>query len=119
MTKKLVGRVPVASLGPGAKRRLPYPPFDVLVANVDGEVYAIEDACNHAGASLADGPLRGCQITCPMHGYVFDVRTGELIVPRGLCGNQRTFRVERVGDDWVVYDTFGLPFRGIGGHGEP
>lgn len=109
----MVGRVPVASLGPGAKHRLAYPPFDVLLVNADGEVYAIEDACNHAGASLAEGQLRGCRITCPMHGYVFDVRTGELVIPRGLCGNQRTFQVVREADDWVVYDTIAPSFRGI------
>jgi len=108
--KKLIGRVPVAKLGPGEKYRMAHPPFDVLVVNADGEVHAIEDACNHAGASLAEGRLHGCRITCPMHGYVFDVRTGELVIPRGLCGNQRTFEVVREGDDWVVYDTVVSPF---------
>lgn len=107
--KKLVGRVPVSKLGPGEKFRLAYPPFDVLVVNADGEAYAIEDACNHAGASLAEGRLRGCQISCPMHGYVFDVRTGELLLPRGLCGDQRTFEVVREGEEWVVYDRASLP----------
>ncbi len=110
--KKLVGRVPVSKLGPGEKFRLAYPPFDVLVVNADGVAYAIEDACNHAGASLAEGRLRDCQISCPMHGYVFDVRTGELLLPRGLCGNQRTFEVVRDGDDWVVYDPATLPIAG-------
>lgn len=108
--KKLVGKIPVSKLPPGGKAKLAYPPFDVLVVHAEGAPYAIEDACNHAGASLADGRVRGCQITCPMHGYVFDLRTGALLIPRGLCEDQRTFEVVREGDDWVVYDSMTTPF---------
>lgn len=108
--KKLVGKVPTSKLPPGAKVRLSYPPFDVLVVHTESAPYAIEDACNHAGASLADGRVRGCEITCPMHGYVFDLRTGKLLIPRGLCDDQRTFEVVREGEDWAVYDTATSPF---------
>lgn len=104
---KLVGRVKRESLQGGAFVRLPYPPFDVLVAEVDGDVVALEDACNHAGASLADGPrLPGGRVSCPMHGYVFDLRTGALLSPRGLCDAQRTFTTTLEGDDVVVWDPF-------------
>ena len=68
--------------------RLAYPPFDVLVAEVDGAPYAIECACNHAGASLAEGPRSGDHgenVACPMHGYVFSLTTGALLRPRRLC----------------------------------
>lgn len=54
-----VGRLPLASLQGGALVRLTYPPFDVLVGLVDGVPYAIEDACNHAGASLVEGTAAG------------------------------------------------------------
>lgn len=106
---KLVGRVPVGSLPVGRKVRLPYPPYDVLVVNPDGTPYAIEDACNHAGASLSDGRVKDCRITCPMHGYVFDVRSGKLVMPAGLCDDQRTFEVVREGDAWAVYDPVASP----------
>lgn len=112
--KKLVGRIPVAKLLPGGKVRLAYPPFDVLVVHAEGAPYAIEDACNHAGASLMEGRLRGCEVTCPMHGYVFDVRTGALLMPRGLCADQRVFEIVREGDDWVVYDPVEQPFAKAG-----
>jgi nitrite reductase/ring-hydroxylating ferredoxin subunit len=101
---RLVGRVPRASLDHGAIQRLAYPPFDVLVALVHGEPTAIEDACNHAGASLSEGERQGNFIGCPMHGYVFDLRTGHLIAPRGLCNNQRWFHAVFDGDDVVVWD---------------
>ena len=84
--------------------QLPWPPFHVLVALVDGVPLAIEDACNHAGASLAEGELRGGCVACPMHGYRFDLRTGHLVEPRGLCDDQRTFVADVDGSDVVVWD---------------
>ena len=102
---KLVGRVARAALLEADFVRVPYPPWNVLVALVDGTPYAIEDACNHAGASLAEGPRDGDRVVCPMHGYIFSLRTGELIAPRRLCDAQR--RVTTVeGDEVLVWDPF-------------
>lgn len=84
----------------------------MLVALVDGVPYAIEDACNHAGASLAEGPRDGDRVVCPMHGYVFSLRTGELIAPRGLCDRQRTFVTTTEGEDVLVWDAFALEIVG-------
>ena len=106
--RKEVGRVSVAELKEKGLVRLSHPPFDVLVAWADGEVFAIEDACNHAGASLAEGWLEGDCVVCPMHAYVFELRTGRLLRPRGLCGDQRTYEAEVEGDEVAVYDTFSL-----------
>ncbi len=106
---KLVGRLKSAELAAKAMVRMTYPPFDVLVARTSsGEVLAIEDACNHAGASLAVGEMRGDCVVCPMHGYVFELRSGRLKSPRGLCADQRTFEVREEGDEIVVWDTFSL-----------
>jgi len=52
---------------------------DVLVANVDGNVYAITDTCTHRGCSLSEGILEGNEVTCPCHGGRFDVTTGKVI----------------------------------------
>jgi nitrite reductase/ring-hydroxylating ferredoxin subunit len=102
-----VGRVPLRDLEGGAMVRLAYPPFDVLVAVVEGSPCAIEDACNHAGASLSEGERLGCQVACPMHGYVFELLTGRLVAPRGLCTDQRLFRAHVVGDVVEVWDPGG------------
>jgi nitrite reductase/ring-hydroxylating ferredoxin subunit len=107
MGKKLVGRVRLADIASGALVKLPYPPFDVLVTTVDGVPTAIEDACNHAGAMLTEGArsvARPHCVVCPMHGYVFDLRTGGLVAPRGLCADQRTFEVVVEGDEVAVWD---------------
>ncbi len=51
---------------------------EILVANVDGTYYAIDDTCTHAGASLAEGKLDGCTVTCGWHGAQFDCKSGSL-----------------------------------------
>ncbi|HSQ63110.1 MAG TPA: Rieske 2Fe-2S domain-containing protein [Polyangiaceae bacterium] len=107
MAHKLVGRVKLADIAAGELVKLPYPPFDVLVTSVDGVAYAIEDSCNHAGAMLTEGVrsvARPHCVVCPMHGYVFDLRTGELVAPRGLCADQRRFVTTIEGDEVVVWD---------------
>lgn len=48
-----------------------------LIRMQDG-VYAINDTCSHAQASLAEGEIVGDNIKCPLHGAEFDVRTGEV-----------------------------------------
>lgn len=103
---KLVGRVARSTLETQDFVRIEYPPWHVLVALVDGAPFAIEDSCNHAGASLAEGPRDGDTVICPMHGYIFSLRTGELLAPRRLCDAQRTFVARLEGDDVVVWDPF-------------
>ncbi len=101
---KFVGRVPLAQLAGGAMVRLVWPPFHVLVAMVDGVACAIEDACNHAGASLSDGARRRDCVVCPMHGYAFELSTGRLVEPRGLCDDQRRLIARVEGPEVVVWD---------------
>jgi nitrite reductase/ring-hydroxylating ferredoxin subunit len=101
---KVVGRVSLAKVRDEGLVRLEYPPFDVVIGLVDGVPCAVEDACNHSGASLAEGSLDGERLVCPMHGYVFSIRTGALLAPRGLCGDQRRFEIRVEGDDLIVLD---------------
>ncbi len=51
----------------------------VLVLRVADKFYAIEDVCTHDGQPLTDGPVNGCEITCPRHGARFDVVTGKAL----------------------------------------
>ncbi|GAB4137309.1 MAG: non-heme iron oxygenase ferredoxin subunit [Planctomycetaceae bacterium] len=47
-----------------------------LLIRQDDNYYAIEDVCTHDGQPLTEGPINGCEITCPRHGARFDLRTG-------------------------------------------
>ena len=104
---KLVARVSKKDVLAGDLVRVKYPPYDVLVTLVDGEPCAIEDACNHAGASLSEGSRTedGACVSCPMHGYIFELRTGKLVAPHGLCDDQRRYEATLEGDDIAVWDT--------------
>ena len=95
------GRDQEATLGPGRMTRMHRPPFDVLLANVDGEVHAIEDACPHSGRSLCEGALSGPLVTCASHGWVIDVRDGQVITEVGRGESNPVFHVE-IGAGWVV-----------------
>ena len=52
---------------------------DILVTNVDGNYYAMDDTCTHAGASLSEGSLDGSTVTCPWHGSTWDCKTVKMI----------------------------------------
>ena len=51
----------------------------IAVFNVDGEIYAIDDTCSHAEASLSEGEVFDCLVECPLHGAEFDLKTGEAV----------------------------------------
>lgn len=55
--------------------------YPILVFNLEGEFYAIEDCCTHQGLPLTDGEVEGSEITCPFHGAKFNIITGEVTEP--------------------------------------
>jgi nitrite reductase/ring-hydroxylating ferredoxin subunit len=70
----------INDLRPGQCARFQLPDGDELaVYNVDGEFYATENSCPHRGAPLSEGMLCGHVIECGLHGWQFDVRTGECL----------------------------------------
>ncbi len=76
-----VGRV--EEIAPGTARRVMLGEVPVAVFNVDGEFFAVDDTCTHAEASLSEGEVypEECAVECPLHGSLFDLRTGQ---PRTL-----------------------------------
>jgi 3-phenylpropionate/trans-cinnamate dioxygenase ferredoxin subunit len=53
----------------------------IMVANVQGTFYAIDDTCSHAEASLSEGYLDvdECTVECPLHSAVFSLESGEAL----------------------------------------
>lgn len=66
----------VGEMAPGAKKSVDLDGLEIIVFNVEGEFYAIEDVCTHDGAPLANGRFSGKEISCPRHGARFNVCTG-------------------------------------------
>lgn len=50
---------------------------ELALARVDGQVYALQGHCEHLQGPLGHGELDGCVLSCPWHGWQYDVRTGE------------------------------------------
>ncbi|HAL57858.1 MAG TPA: hypothetical protein DCP63_15685 [Bacteroidetes bacterium] len=63
--------------------------IDIALFLVDADVYAVQNDCPHQHFSkLHEGVLNGCEITCPMHGWTFDLRSGKATIGSGklkLC----------------------------------
>src|SRR5947209_15167820 len=51
----------------------------IMLANVDGQFFAMRDMCGHRNAPLSRGRLDGHVVECPLHFAQFDVRSGRLI----------------------------------------
>jgi len=95
-TDVIVGRIDDLRAGACVSFALPSG-SELAVYNVNGEFYATENSCPHRGAPLSEGSLCGHVVECWLHGWQFDVRTGEcLTVPDRI----KTYEV-RVEDDLI------------------
>ena len=72
----------------------------IAVFNCDGTFYAIENTCKHRGGPLGEGSLAGTTVTCPWHGWEYDVSTGECQMDSSIKVQKFDVKVE--GDDIFV-----------------
>ena len=63
-------------IAPGNRKSVIVDDLPALLIRVGDDYFCIEDTCTHDGQAMTDGPLDGCEITCPRHGARFDLRTG-------------------------------------------
>lgn len=87
-----------SDIAPGTTRRVVVEGQEILICNVDGNFFAIEDVCTHDGGPLDQGDLEDACIVCPRHGATFDVRTGAALTLPAVVPLV-TFAIEVVGDD--------------------
>lgn len=71
----------LSAFPPGTRRSVDLAGAEVLVFNLDGAFYAIEDVCTHDYAPLADAKLEGDEVICPRHGARFCIKTGAVTAP--------------------------------------
>jgi len=99
-------RQPVArkqEIPPGTTYRVVVNGDDILLCNVGGDIYAVEDVCTHDGGPLDQGELEENRIMCPRHGATFDVRTGAALTLPAVMP-VRTYAV-RIEDDAVFIES--------------
>ena len=73
----------------------------IALFNLDGEIFAIDDACTHEGGPLSEGSVQGDEVVCPWCGSRFSVVSGEA---RGLPAmeNVASYKVRVTDDDVEV-----------------
>jgi nitrite reductase (NADH) small subunit len=85
---------------PGAAREFVAGERVVALFHAAGRYYALDGICPHQGGPLGKGRLAGCLVTCPWHGWQFDVTTGQHQTNRNLIHPALPVKVE--GDDILV-----------------
>lgn len=104
MTKETVRVAALSEIPPGTLRYAEVDGLPIALANVDGTIYAFGDACRHEGGPLSSGVLIDDTVTCPWHGWTYNVRTGKALVPPvGI--RVPVYEVQiRAGDVYIVVD---------------
>ena len=64
---------------PGSGRTVKANGKEIALFNVNGRFFAISNNCPHMGGPLGEGELDGCVVTCPLHGWQFDVTNGNCV----------------------------------------
>ena len=76
---------------------------DILIANVDGKFYAIDDRCGHMNALLSMGKLVGKIVICPFHFAQFDVTNGKKIKEPAAESFKDVDKLPKQMQDFLVY----------------
>lgn len=72
---------PAREIPPGTAKSFAVDGVEILICNLGGSFYAIDDVCTHDGGPLDQGEIEGACVICPRHGATFDVRTGAPTMP--------------------------------------
>ncbi|RUL87890.1 Rieske (2Fe-2S) protein [Tautonia sociabilis] len=90
----------LSELPPGGAMEVEHQGRIVALFRLDDGVFAIDGICAHQGGPLAEGLCQGGVVTCPWHGWQFDVRTGQSTTHKRI--RQETFEVRIDGDEILV-----------------
>ncbi len=72
----------------------------IALFNVGGTFHAIDNTCKHRGGPLGEGELNASQVTCPWHGWQYDVTTGACMTKPGVI--QKKYNVKIEGDSVLI-----------------
>lgn len=90
----------VSDVPPGTAKVVLVAGRPVALFNVGGTFHAMDNACLHRGGPIGEGSLDGDVVTCPWHGWEYDVRTGVSV--GNPAAKLRTYKVLVQGDDVKV-----------------
>ncbi|MFC1962149.1 Rieske (2Fe-2S) protein [Chloroflexota bacterium] len=76
----------------GKKKKITVQGHEILIAMVEGKLYAVDNLCTHLEGNLSKGKLKSTIIECPLHGTQFDLQDGKVV--RWLKGYGSLSRVD-------------------------
>jgi nitrite reductase (NADH) small subunit len=93
--ERWVELVKAGELPPGQGRTCSAGALRIALFNDGGEYFALDDACPHQGGSLGQGAYHEGRVICPLHAWIFELRTGQC--PRATHEGVRTYPTRCVG----------------------
>jgi len=98
---------PVSTIRPdeiaeGSGKAITVSGTEIAVFKCEGQLYATQNWCPHAGSALAVGAVDGGAVVCPAHGYRFDLRTGACATDAQL--RLKTYRLVPDGPGFTVQE---------------
>ena len=94
LVSRWIRLVAASECPPGTAREYVAGERIVALFNVDGTFHALDGICPHQGGPLGRGTLSGCIVTCPWHGFQFDVTTGQHQASQSLVHPRLEVKVE-------------------------
>lgn len=73
---------------------------EIALFRKNGKYYAINNTCPHQGGPLGEGFLEDCTVSCPWHGWKFDISSGQSLMPPGM--RIKVYKVEQRGNDVYI-----------------
>ena len=90
-------------LGPGSGKIVVLDDKPIALFNIGGNYFALDNTCPHRGGSLGDGEVDGEIVTCPWHGWNFNVETGEDANNPSLCLTKYDIKVNGEDIELTLY----------------
>ena len=88
-----------SEIGPGTGKAVDMDGQTIALFNVDGNFYALSNTCAHRGGPLGEGGLSGKEVTCPWHGWSYDVTSGNAT---HTAASVKTYPVKVEGENILV-----------------
>ena len=92
----------VSEIPSGQRKAVSVDGVGIVVFNVDGTFYAVNEKCPHRGRSLSRGRIKGTVLVCPWHSAQFDLETGATVSRRPPTDHLTVHQVKVEGEDVLV-----------------
>ena len=89
-----------SEIEPGSAKKVEVGGKEIALFNIGGNFYAVDDTCQHQGGPLSEGACDETVVTCPWHGWQYDVATGACLTNPAVSQTKHDVKVE--GDDILV-----------------